>query len=42
MPRPSVDVAMNEAIVPLTVFGMYAVALAATMYVCYRYRHEIL
>jgi hypothetical protein len=32
---------MDETIVPLTVFGVYAVALALTAAVCYRYRHEI-
>jgi hypothetical protein len=31
-----------QIIVPLTVFGLYAVVLAATVAICYKYRHEIL
>lgn len=30
-----------EVITPITVFGIYAVALAATAAVCYKYREEI-
>lgn len=34
--------AMNpEIVTPITVFGIYAVALAVTAAVCYRYRAEI-
>lgn len=30
-----------EFVTPLTVFGIYAVALATTAAICYKYRDEI-
>lgn len=40
---PALATPMNpEIVVPVTVFAIYVVALAATALVCYKFRHEIL